>query len=79
MSSATFMARRDLFDALIEAIEADDARRGDAVKTTAVLLGDLIDRGADSAGVIRVAREWGARRQVRYFGKSRGNVPRKLR
>lgn len=59
--------RRDLFDSLVEAIEADDARRGNTAQTTVVLLGDLIDRGADSAGVIRSAREWGARRKVRYL------------
>ena len=43
--------RRDLFEALVAAIEADDARCGSA-DTTVVLLGDLVDRGADSAGVI---------------------------
>lgn len=59
--------RRDLFETLIEGVEADDARRGDAAKTIVVLLGDLIDRGADSAGVIRAAREWGTRREVRYL------------
>ena len=31
-------------------------------------LGDLVDRGPDSAGVIRLAREWGKeRREVRYL------------
>lgn len=49
--------RADLLSALIEAIEADDAARGPAA-TTVILLGDLIDRGPDSAGVIRLAREW---------------------
>ena len=56
--------RADLFDALIAAIESDDARRVPA-DTTAVLLGDLVDRGPDSAGVIRAARAWGERRKVR--------------
>lgn len=59
--------RRDLFEVLIEAIEADDAAAG-AAKTTVVLLGDLVDRGADSAGVIALAREWQARRRVRILG-----------
>jgi serine/threonine protein phosphatase 1 len=59
--------RRDLFEALIEAIEADDAAAGPA-ETTIVLLGDLVDRGADSAGVIAVARQWQARRHVRILG-----------
>lgn len=58
--------RNDLFTVLIEAIEADDAAAG-AAKTTVVLLGDLVDRGADSAGVIRNARAWGERRRVRYL------------
>lgn len=58
--------RSDLFAALIEAIDADDAARG-AARTTVVLLGDLVDRGPDSAGVIRLAREWGARRKVRLI------------
>lgn len=58
--------RLDLFDALIAAIEADDKRRAPA-QTTVVLLGDLIDRGADSAGVIAAARAWQARRKVRIL------------
>lgn len=59
--------RRDLFEALVEAIEADDAAAGPA-ETTVVLLGDLVDRGADSAGVIALARQWQARRRVRILG-----------
>ena len=59
--------RRDLFEPLLEAIEADDAAAGPA-DTTIVLLGDLVDRGADSAGVIAVAREWQQRRRVRIIG-----------
>jgi len=56
--------RLDLFEALITAIETDDAERGEA-DTTIVLLGDLVDRGPDSAGVIRAARALGQRRTVR--------------
>ena len=56
--------RRDLFDALIAAIDADDSARIPA-QTTVVLLGDLIDRGPDSAGVIAAARGWAERRNVR--------------
>jgi len=48
--------RLDLFDALLEAIDADDAARADA-EVTLILLGDLIDRGPDSAGVIARARQ----------------------
>jgi len=56
--------RADLFAALAEAIDADDRARG-AAETTVILLGDLIDRGPDSAGVVRQARAWGERRKVR--------------
>jgi serine/threonine protein phosphatase 1 len=54
------------FKALIDAIEADDAARGTA-DTTVILLGDLVDRGPDSAGVVRRARDWQARRKVRIL------------
>ena len=56
--------RLDLFEKLIAMIEADDAAR-DPAETTVILLGDLIDRGPDSAGVVDAARAWGERRQVR--------------
>ena len=58
--------RLDLFEQLIAAIEADDAGRAPA-KSTVVLLGDLVDRGPDSAGVIAAARAWGGRRTVRVL------------
>jgi serine/threonine protein phosphatase 1 len=58
--------RADLLAALIEGVDADDAARGTA-RTTVILLGDLIDRGPDSAGVIRLAREWQGRRTVRIL------------
>ncbi|MEM7666009.1 MAG: metallophosphoesterase family protein [Pseudomonadota bacterium] len=58
--------RLDLFDALIAAIEADDAQLGEA-DTHIVLLGDLVDRGPDSAGVIARTREWQARANVRVL------------
>lgn len=48
--------RRDLFDDLLFRIDADDRARGKA-QSQLILLGDLIDRGADSAGVIRRALE----------------------
>lgn len=56
--------RRDLLEALVEAIEHDDAACEPA-RTTVVLLGDLVDRGPDSAGVIALARAWQRRRTVR--------------
>src|SRR5690606_9367835 len=58
--------RRDLFEALVEAIDADDAS-APAADTTVILLGDLVDRGADSAGVIALARAWQKRRRVRIL------------
>ena len=56
--------RADLLVKMIDQIEADDAARGPA-QTTVILLGDLVDRGPDSAAVIAMAREWGTRRTVR--------------
>ena len=58
--------RRDLFDALIAAVEADDAERGPA-GTTIILLGDLVDRGPDSAGVLAAARALAGRIKVRIL------------
>lgn len=58
--------RSDLFAELIAAIEADDLKRGQSY-TTVIMLGDLIDRGPDSSGVIRLAREWQQRRNVRIL------------
>ena len=58
--------RLDLFEQLIAAIDADDAARGPA-RTTVILLGDLVDRGPDSAGVIEAARAWGRRRTLRVL------------
>ncbi len=58
--------RADLLDLMIDAIEADDAARAPA-ETTVILLGDLVDRGPDSAGVIARARAWGQQRKVRYL------------
>lgn len=58
--------RLDLFAALTAAIEQDN-RENTPADTTMILLGDLIDRGPDSAGVIRHAREWQNRCHVRYL------------
>ena len=58
--------RLDLLEALQEAIEADDAA-GAPANSTVVFLGDLVDRGPDSAGVIKLARSWGKTRKVRYL------------
>lgn len=46
--------RLDLFDQLLDIVEADDRARGQA-ETHIILLGDLVDRGPDSAGVVERA------------------------
>ncbi|MEE4155614.1 MAG: metallophosphoesterase family protein [Erythrobacter sp.] len=58
--------RLDLFGAMIEGIEADDRAHGRAASHV-ILLGDLVDRGPDSAGVIAAARAWQERRSVRIL------------
>jgi serine/threonine protein phosphatase 1 len=44
--------RRDCLDQLLDRIAEDDAARGPAAATTIVFLGDFVDRGADSRGVV---------------------------
>lgn len=56
----------DLFEALSDAVDADDAA-GPAAETCVILLGDLVDRGPGSAGVVARARAWQARRKVRIL------------
>jgi serine/threonine protein phosphatase 1 len=56
--------RLDLFEQLVLEIEADDAVRN-AANTTIILLGDLVDRGPASSGVVDAAIKLGARRSVR--------------
>ncbi len=46
--------RNDLLNKLIEKIISDDGDRGDA-KSEIIFLGDLVDRGPDSSGVIETA------------------------
>ncbi len=46
--------RLDLFDRLLALLQVDNAERGRA-RARVILLGDLIDRGPDSAGVVRRA------------------------
>lgn len=58
--------RRDLFEAMIEEIENDDRQRP-GVESHVVLLGDLVDRGPDSAGVVKKARKWQKKRSVRIL------------
>lgn len=58
--------RLDLFEALIAAIEEDDDA-SEFAATTVILLGDLVDRGPHSAGVVARAREWQRQRSVRIL------------
>ena len=67
--------RLDLLEALAEAIERHDAQASPA-DTTVVLLGDLVDRGPDSAGVIRFTRDWQSRRKVRLLAGNHKEVLR---
>lgn len=55
----------DLFEDIVHQIEHDNARRGPA-RTTVVFLGDMIDRGAESAAVIAGAREWARHRRIEF-------------
>ncbi|MGB7408804.1 MAG: metallophosphoesterase family protein [Pontixanthobacter sp.] len=61
--------RNDLLIKLVAAIEADDAALRqialEPVDTSVILLGDLIDRGPDSAGVIATARALDERMTLR--------------
>lgn len=58
--------RLDLFEAMVAAIEDDDSSRT-AQDTQIVLLGDLVDRGPDSAGVVALTRHWQSQRRVRVL------------
>ena len=58
--------RLDLFQPLVDAIERD-AEQFDGEDATIILLGDLVDRGPDSAGVVRYARDLQQRRKVRIL------------
>lgn len=59
--------RLDLLDLLLERIAQDDACRGRR-DTDIIFLGDLIDRGPDSAGVVeRLCRMAGRDRRVRLL------------
>jgi len=58
--------RLDLLISLADAIEADDKARGPA-NTTVVLLGDLVDRGPSSSGVLAFLQTWGKFRPLRIL------------
>jgi serine/threonine protein phosphatase 1 len=58
--------RLDLYDAMIAAIESDMAGAAD-LDIRIILLGDLVDRGPDSAGVVARTRAWQQQRNVRVL------------
>lgn len=58
--------RNDLFEALIKTIDKE-CKKADGLDTQIVLLGDLVDRGPESAKVVENAREWQKRRPVRIL------------
>ncbi len=58
--------RLDLFEAVIAAIEGEIAA-APGLDHRIILLGDLVDRGPDSAGVIIAARNWQVTRNVRIL------------
>lgn len=58
--------RLDLFELLLDQIAADDAARG-AADTWLILLGDLVDRGADSCGVVERAIDLAQGSKVRIL------------
>lgn len=58
--------RLDLYNAIATAIDTDDAGRPEA-DTQIILLGDLVDRGPDSAGVVARTRAWQKERKVRVL------------
>jgi serine/threonine protein phosphatase 1 len=58
--------RLDLLDRLLAMIDEDDDARG-AARTELIFLGDLVDRGPDSVGVIERLMALRDRRPVRYL------------
>lgn len=58
--------RLDLLDTLLARLEEDDAARGPA-RTELIFLGDLVDRGPNSAGVVERLMALGATGRVRFL------------
>lgn len=58
--------RLDLYQALIDAIEAE-IQAAPGIEHRIIVLGDLVDRGPDSAGVVARTRQWQQSRNVRVL------------
>jgi serine/threonine protein phosphatase 1 len=58
--------RLDLYDALVAVIE-DEIARAPGTDHRIIVLGDLVDRGPDSAGVVTLTRRWQQLRNVRVL------------
>lgn len=65
--------RADLFNQLLGKIEADNAAR-DSAEVTLILLGDLVDRGPDSARVLDMAIEMKQAGNVRMLAGNHEEV-----
>ncbi|MDE1467081.1 metallophosphoesterase family protein [Aurantiacibacter sp. D1-12] len=60
--------RLDLLEALARDIEAEIAEgEAESVESLIIMLGDLVDRGPDSAGVVDFVKKWRKRRDVRIL------------
>jgi serine/threonine protein phosphatase 1 len=71
--------RLDLFEAMRDAIEREIAA-APGLTPTVILLGDLVDRGPHSAGVIAAVRTWSERRRLHLlFGNHEEMLLRSLR
>lgn len=65
--------RLDLLDRLLGMIDEEDGLRGSA-RTELIFLGDLVDRGPDSFGVIERLMALGETRHVRYLAGNHEEV-----
>ena len=59
--------RLDLIEALLERIDADNRARGEGIETRYIFLGDLIDRGPDSRGVVELLLAFSRTANARFL------------